>query len=126
MVEIEYQSCKKIVVHDIRRMKAPDLFQWMASWAEAQKAGRSASVNWADGVAFVTRPFFPIPQVLEDSLRGILHYQYISFTETSFEEEKKGSLKDGRPYTVKLIKVEDNPDFLELARFLKKSKPDEI
>ncbi|MGD0145978.1 MAG: hypothetical protein ABSB53_03885 [Nitrososphaerales archaeon] len=120
MVEIEYQPCKKIVVHEIRRMKVPDLFQWMASGAEAQKAGCIASVNWADGVAFVTRPFFPIPQVLEDSLKGITHYLTVYFTETSFEAEKKGSLKDGRPYTVRLIRVEHNPDFLELAKFLKK------
>lgn len=120
LVEIEYQPYKKIVVHEIRRMKAADLFQWMASGAEAQKAGRTASVSWADGVAFVTRPFPPIPHVLEDSLKGIIHYLAVYYTETSFEEEKKGSLKDGRPYTVKLVKVEDNPNFLELVKFLRK------
>lgn len=125
MVEIEYRPCKKIVVHEARRMEAPDLFQWMASGAEAQKAGRIANVNWVHGIAFVTRGFFPIPSVLEDSLKGIIHYLTVFFTETSFEEEKKGSLKDGRPYTVRLIKVEHNPDFLELAKFLKKVKPEE-
>ena len=107
-------------------MKPPDFFQWMASLAEAQKVGRVVSANWVDGVDFVVGGFFPIPQVLEDSLKGIIHYQTVSFTETDFEEEKRGSLKDGRPYTVRLAKVEHSPNFLELVRFLKKFNPEEF
>ncbi len=121
MVEIEYMPYNKIIVHEVRKMEVPEFLQWVASQVEAQKQGGVPSVNWIDGIAFVTAEYPVTPQTVEENLKGRLHFAVVFFTETSYQPEKKTSVS-GREYAVRLVKAETNPNFVELTKFLKNFK----
>jgi len=122
LVEIEYLPYQKIVVHEVRKMEIPDLLTMVASQVEAQKQGGVAGINWIDGIAFVVGEFMPTPQTIEENLKGRVHYSMVFFGETSFQAEKKVSLNN-REYVIKLNKADNNPNFVELVKFLKDFRP---
>ncbi|HEV2119432.1 MAG TPA: hypothetical protein VGS11_04930 [Candidatus Bathyarchaeia archaeon] len=122
MVEIEYRPYGKIVVHEVRKLDVPTFFQGVVSQVEAQKQGGIPTVNWVDGIAFVIAEFIPSPQTVEENLKGIAHYAFVLFTETSFQEEKRVT-SGGRESIVRVVKAESNPIFVELVKFLKSFKP---
>jgi len=121
LVEIEYRPYQKIVVHEVRKLEPFVFFPWIISQVEAQKAGGTPVVNWIDGIAFATSEFLPSSQTVDENLKGIIHFPLVSFTETSYEAEKRVNI-GGRGYTVKLNKADDNPNFVELVKFLKTFK----
>jgi len=118
LVEIEYLPYQKIIVHEARRADIADLLAFVASQIEAQKAGGIGTINWVDGVAFVIAEFLPSPETISESLKGRVHYAAVTFSETSFQSEKKVTLNN-RDYTIRLMKGENNPNFVALAKFLK-------
>lgn len=122
MVEIEYRPYQKIVVHEVRKMDVPEFFQLVIAQVEAQKQGATPVIDWVDGIAFVHGQFPPTQQTVEESLKGIIHYATVFFTETSFQPEKRVNA-NGRDYTVRLRRSEVNPDFVELVKFLKTFRP---
>ena len=119
MVEIEYLPYQKIVLHEVRKMEISDLLTMVVSQVEAQKIGGVAGVNWVDGIAFVVGEFMPTPEVISENLKGHVHYSVVFFSETTFQPEKKVTV-NGRDYVIRLNRAENNPNFVELARFLKK------
>lgn len=118
LVEIEYLPYQKIIVHEVRKMDLPDLLTMVASQVEAQKQGGVAGINWIDGIAFVVGEFMLTPQTIEENLKGRVHYSVVFFSETSFQAEKKLTLNN-RDYVIKLNKADNNPNFVELVKFLK-------
>lgn len=122
MVEIEYLPYQKIIVHEVRKLEVNEFLQWVASQVEAQKQGGTPSVNWVDGVAFLTGEFMATPQLVEENLKGRIHYAVVFYTETSYQPEKR-IMVGGRDAIVRLNKGDSNPNFVELARFLKGFRP---
>ena len=122
MVEIEYLPYQKIIVHEVRKIEIPELLTMVASQVEAQKQGGVAGINWVDGIAFVVGEFMPTPQTIEENLKGRVHYSMVFFSETSYQPEKKVTV-NGRDYLIKLNKADNNPNFVELVKFLKNFKP---
>ena len=121
MVEIEYLPYQKIIVHEVRKLEVQEFLNWVASQVEAQKQGGTPSVNWVDGVAFLTGEFMATPELVSENLKGRIHYAVVFFTETSYTPEKRVTV-NGRDSTVRFTKGETNPNFVELAKFLKTLK----
>ena len=122
LVEIEYRPYRKIVVHEVKKLEPSVFFPWLVAQVEAQKAGGTPAVNWTKGVAFVTSEFLPSPQTVEENLKGVAHYAAVTYTETSYEAEKRINI-GGRGAVVRLNNVDDNPNFAELVKFLKSFGP---
>jgi hypothetical protein len=121
LVEIEYLPYQKIIVHEVRKLEVQEFLNWVASQVEAQKQGGTPSVNWVDGVAFLTGEFMATPELVSENLKGRIHYAVVFFTETSYTPEKRVTV-NGRDSTVRFTKGETNPNFVELAKFLKTLK----
>ncbi|MDG7001336.1 MAG: hypothetical protein JRN15_19745 [Nitrososphaerota archaeon] len=81
----------------------------------------TAAVNWIDAVAFTFAPYPDTEDIVQDRLKGIVHYAFVNFTKTSFQPEKKVTY-NSREYVVRMIKVEANRDFANLAKFLNSFK----
>ena len=121
MVEIEYLPYQKIVVHEVRKLDISDLLSMVVAQVEAQKQGGIPGINWADGIAFVFSEFIPSPQTIEENLKGRVHYQMVWYSETSYQSEKRTNLNN-RDYVIRMLRAEDNPNFVKLAKFLKTFK----
>jgi len=122
MVEIEYLPYQKIVIHEVRKLDVPDLLTLVALQVEAQKAGGVGVINWVDGIAFMIGEFIATPETISESLKGVVHYAIVNFTETSYQSEKRVTVNN-RDYTIRLQKADNNPNFVELSKFLKNFKP---
>jgi len=122
LTEIEHRPWKKIVVHEVKELTPKDFFEGMAAAAESQGQGASPTVTWADGVAFVWQFFPETDRVLSEKLDGVLHMNLVQFTRTSFEPEKSATV-GGKDHTINMMKSEDNPEFVALAKFLNSLKP---
>jgi hypothetical protein len=121
LVEIEYLPYQKIIVHEVRRLELADLLTMVAAQVEAQKQGGVPGINWVDGIAFVFSEFMPSPQTIEENMKGRIHYQMVWYSETSYQNEKRATVNN-RDYVIRLMKADDNPNFVELAKFLKNFK----
>jgi hypothetical protein len=119
MAQIEYMPYQKIILHEIRKMTPEEFFPMIAQGVESQKVGAVAGVSWIDGIAFTFGEFVPTPELINEQLKGILHKAMVYYTETSFEAEKRTAVGTNRT-VVKLFKADNNPDFVNLVRFLKK------
>jgi len=122
MVEIEYLPYQKIIVHEVRKLEVNEFLQWVASQVEAQKQGGTPTVNWVDGVAFLAGEFVASPELVSENLKGRIHYAVVLFTETSYSPEKRVTV-GGREAIVRLNRGDSNPNFIELAKFLKNFRP---
>ncbi len=123
LVEIEYLPYSKIIVHELRKVEIADLLSNVVEQAEAQKAGGTPGITWVDGIAFVISEFLPTPEIIGESLKGRIHYAMVTFSETSYQPEKRVTLNN-REHIVKLVKGDGNQNFVELAKFLKAFKSD--
>jgi hypothetical protein len=122
MVEIEYLPYSKIIVHEVRKLEVQDFLQWVASQVEAQKQGGTPTVNWVDGIAFLTGEFMATPELVSENLKGRIHYAVVFFTETSYQAEKRVTV-NGRDSAVRFSKGDNNANFVALAKFLTGFKP---
>ncbi len=121
MVEIEYLPYQKIIVHEIRKFEVQDFLVWVATQAEATKQGAIPSVNWVDGVAFLTGEFMTTPEIVSENLQGRVHFAVVFFTETPFTPERRVNI-GGHDVSVRFTRGDFNPNFVELAKFLKDMK----
>ena len=120
MVEVKYEPYRELILHEVKKLTLPDFLLMVASQVEAQRQGGTPAVDWIDGIAFVKGEYAPpVPQqVTDDQFKGRLHYPIVFFTETTYETQKRVTL-NGRDVTVRLNKVEDNPVFKDMVKFLK-------
>jgi len=117
MAEIVYRPWKQIIVHEVQELDVADFLLMIISMFEAQKQVGDPAVQWAEGVAFVINFLPDTPEVVQDKMNGTIHYGFVQFTNTSYQEQKKVTL-NGRDRVVKLVKAEKNPDFVNLCKFL--------
>ncbi|MGD0330186.1 MAG: hypothetical protein ABSB40_07015 [Nitrososphaeria archaeon] len=119
MIKITYQHWKELVIHEIIEYKPEEFF---ASVVQAILSRGSEynipQLNWVDGVILSISPFPDTPEIIEDKLKGIIHYAAVEFAlypnyKPEVIVEKSGSRH------IKLKKFENNPIFTQLAKFLK-------
>ena len=118
MAEIEYMPWKRIVLHEVKKVDVGELLQTVIAQFESQKQSGTPAILWADGLAFVHGEFPETRELIDEKLKGILHYAIVNFAETSFQDQKR-AVWNGKEYSVKLVKVDSNPDLANLAKFLR-------
>ena len=122
MVKITYFPYQEIVVHEVQELSVPQFFEKVISQLQAQgQTGVIPSVLWVDGIAFSISNFMPSEDLVRDQINGKLHYASVTFTRTSFSPEKR-PIVAGKEFVVRLMKAENNPNFLDLVKFLKDFK----
>ena len=102
-------------------MEVPKFLEWIVSQVEGQKAGGVGVARWVKGIAFVAAEFPDNPELISEKLKGRLHWAVVNYTRTSYEPEKKVTA-NGREHVVRLIKLENIPDLVNLADFLQDFK----
>jgi hypothetical protein len=117
LAEIVYMPWKQIIVHEVSEMDVPDFLLMVVSGFEAQKQVGDPAVQWADEVAFLISFLPDTPEVVQEKMKGVIHYGFVQFTKTSYQEQKKVTF-GGRDRVVKLVKADKNPDFVNLCKFL--------
>jgi hypothetical protein len=122
MTRITYLPWEEIVLHEVLELDVPEFFQSIVAQIEAQKQAGTPSVSWIDGVAFFVIPFPDTPETISEKLRGKLHFLFVAFTQTSFQPEKKVQF-EGREHIVRLAKAENNPNLVDLVKYLKTYRP---
>lgn len=122
MATITYMPWKEIVLHEVNEMPIQQFLEWVVSQVEAQKQGGTPLVRWVDGIAFAFGEFADTPEVVAEKLNGKIHWGIVHFTKTSYQLEKKVTW-NGRDHVVRLVKAENNPDMVNVAKFLQDFKP---
>lgn len=119
MVKITYKPIEEIIVHEAHELPPAQFFQSIVAQMQAQgQTGIVPSVLWLDGIAFSIGNFgVSNDRLIEDQINGVVHYAFVNFTRTSFDAEKKPMIA-GKEYIVRLVKVENNPNFVALVKFL--------
>lgn len=118
MVKITYMPWGEIIVHEIRELDVQRFFESIIAQLQAQgQTGLVPGCSWIDGIAFIFGFFPDTPEVVKDKLEGKLHYATVNFTRTSYQQEKK-TVVGGREFTVKLFKADDNPDLVDLIKYI--------
>lgn len=120
LVKITYRPWQELVVHEILEYEPQELFSIIVKQGLATGAvGITPSMNWADGVVFTFAPFPDTEDVIRDKLKGIVHYAVVQFAALpDYRSEVTVNLA-GTQHSVRLQKVEVNPIFSEIAKFLK-------
>ena len=120
MVKFTYAPWTEIVIHEILEGKPEDLFASIIRQTLATSGvGMTPSINWVDGIAFVESPFTENDDVAREKLQGIVHYSSLEFARVpEYREEIQVSI-GGSLFPIRLEKVDMNPVFVELARYLK-------
>ncbi|MGA2665684.1 MAG: hypothetical protein ABSF83_12155 [Nitrososphaerales archaeon] len=118
MANIVYRPYKEVVIHEIRHMELQNFMESYVSQLLSQgQAGITPVATWVDGFAFYIGNFLETPDLVKEKLEGRVHWAAVYYTNTSYQPEKK-VMVGGREYIVKFSKGENNPDFVNLARFL--------
>ena len=79
------------------------------------------TINWSDGIAFMVGVMPPNDEVIKENLAGKIHYGSVRFTRTDFNPQVTVRIGP-QEYRVRLRKADDNPTFVELAKFLNNFK----
>ena len=120
MVKITYHPWKEIIIHEIIKSKPEDLFSDVVRRTlQAGGAGITPTLDWAGGVSFVVSVFPSTEEVTRESLNGVLHYASVQFAIVPEYKPEVRLTHDGVTRSIKLLKLDENPLFLELASFLK-------
>lgn len=124
MVKITYKPTEEIVVHQVLTYDdAKSFFEDVSRQGMSQQAPFLPFVNWADGVAFAFSGYPQTEDVVKDAMNGRVHYGSVLFAKTPFQPFF--SVNFGQDdVRVRMRKVENNPDLVELARFLRDFKKD--
>lgn len=121
MAKIAYMPWREIIVHEITELDTQRFFESIVSQLQAQgQTGLVPGCSWIDGIAFVLGFFPDTQEVVKDRLEGKLHYAAVNFTRMSYQQEKR-TVVGGREYTVKLFKADDNPNLIDLIKFIKEN-----
>lgn len=120
-MEIVIDPWKKLVIHELTEYGFEDLLRVMAATARAVGGG-IVSLNWANGIAFQIMPFPQSEAIVEESLKGIIHYSNILFAlKDKFEKEIR---KDYGTFL--MADTSSNEHFMQLSSVLKKNSKFDI
>ena len=113
-MEISIEPWKKLVIHEIIEYNFDD---WMMQIAFSSKSAGGAipTINWANGIVFQSFNFPDTNIVVEEKIKGILHWSSVMFAVK--EKYERQLIKDNA--TINLIDVSVNEIFKELADKLK-------
>lgn len=113
-MEITIEPWKKLIIHEVIEYSFDD---WMTQIAFSSKTAGGAipTINWANGIVFQSFNFPDTNIIVEEKLKGILHWSSVMFAIK--EKYEKQLIKDNA--TINLIDVSVNEIFKKLADKLK-------
>jgi hypothetical protein len=112
---IVYLPYKKIVVHEAIKYSFDELVSEVLLQARALGGTSVPSIGWCEGVAFIIQQFPLTDAIVEEMLRGVVHYAGVLYAiKENYEPEVRTPMG-----IVRLINRCNNPNFVRLARFLK-------
>jgi len=109
-------------IHEILELDNQMFFEDIVRLTLAQGIQVQPSVNWVDGIAFISIPFADTPEVVQDKLKGVLHFASVMFTRMSFRETF--TIRIGNNDLSVRLRKTTNPLFLQLAAYLQQLKPE--
>jgi len=113
-MEIVIEPWKKLVIHELAEYQLEELLQVMAAINRAAGGG-IIPLNWADGVVFHAVPLAPSEAIIEESLKGTIHYASVMFAlKESFEKEIRKEYG-----TFMMADMSTNEFFAQLSSVLK-------
>ena len=113
-MEIIIEPWKRLVIHEIIEYGFED---WATQIAFNSKSAGGAipTINWANGIVFQSFNFPDTNTIIEEKLKGVLHWSSVMFAIK--EKYEKQIIKDNA--TINLIDVGVNDIFRKLAEKLK-------
>ncbi|MDC8437702.1 MAG: hypothetical protein LV468_01725 [Candidatus Nitrosotenuis sp.] len=125
-LEIVIEPWKKLIIHEVIEYNFDD---WITQIAFSSKTagGGIPTINWANGIVFQSFNFPDTNGIVDEKLKGILHWSSVMFAIK--EKFEKQIIKDNA--TINLIDVSVNEVFHGLAEKLRthsryaKSKADQ-
>ena len=114
-MEISVESWEKLIIHEIIEYKFDDWVKQIA-FSSRTSGGAIPTMQWADCVAFSPVNFPTTNVVMEEQLKGVLHWSSVSFA----IKEKFENQIVGETATINLVDVSVNEIFRKLAVELKK------
>ncbi len=114
-MDISIKIWEKLVIHEIIEYKFDDWVKQIA-FSSRTSGGAIPTMQWANGIAFSPVNFPTTNVVMEEQLKGILHWSSISFAiKDKFENQ---IVRENA--TINLVDVSVNEIFRKLAVELKK------
>lgn len=114
-MDISVEPWKKLIIHEIIEYKFDDWVKQIA-FSTRTSGGGIPTMQWADGVAFSPVNFPTTNVVMEEQLRGVLHWSSVSF---AIKEKFENQIVRENA-TLNLVDVSVNEIFRKLAVALKK------
>ncbi len=113
-MEISVEPWKKLIIHEVVEYKFDDWVKQI-SFSSKTSGGGIPTMQWANGVVFSPLNFTATNSVMEEQLKGILHWSSVSFAiKENFEKQIIGESA-----TINLVDVSANEIFNKLADELK-------
>jgi hypothetical protein len=116
-MEVAIEPWKKLVIHEVIEYAFDDLVKIVLSQARAAGGGIS-SMNWCNGVVFQHTVFPDTDSVVQEKLKGVIHYSSVVFAPK--EKYERQIVRDAG--TLNLVDVSANSIFRDLADVLKKRR----
>ncbi len=114
-MDISVEPWTKLIIHEIIEYKFDDWFKQIA-FSSRTSGGAIPTMQWADGIAFSPVNFPTTNVVMEEQLKGILHWSSVSFA--IMEKFEKQIVRENA--TINLVDVSVNEIFRKLVVELKK------
>lgn len=114
-MDISVDPWTKLIIHELIEYKFDDWFKQIA-FSSRTSGGAIPTMQWADGVAFSPVNFPTTNVVMEEQLKGILHWSSVSFA--IMEKFEKQIVRENA--TINLVDVSVNEIFRKLVVELKK------
>ena len=114
-MDISVEPWTKLIIHEIIEYKFDDWFKQIA-FSSRTSGGAIPTMQWADGIAFSPVNFPTTNIVMEEQLKGILHWSSVSFA--IMEKFEKQIVRENA--TINLVDVSINEIFRKLVVELKK------
>lgn len=113
-MEIVIEPWKKLIIHEVIEY---NFDEWVTQIAFSSKTagGGIPTINWANGIVFQSFNFPDTNGIVDEKLKGILHWSSVMFAIK--EKFEKQIIKDNA--TINLIDVSVNDVFQGLAEKLK-------
>ena len=114
MVEIRIEPWKDLVIHEVLELKFDDWITQIISNARSAGGG-IPTIYWANGMIFAPSSFPDTETIIQEKLKGIIHYSSVTFA-IKERFEKQVVRESG---SVNFVDVSHNEIFSKLAEKLK-------
>ena len=113
-MDISVEPWKKLIIHEIIEYKFDDWVKQIA-FSSRTSGGGIPTMQWANGIVFTPLTFPTTNAVMEEQLKGILHWSSVSF---AIKEKFENQIVQENA-TINLVDVSANEIFNKLADDLK-------